>query len=86
MLSILSTYVHACISRVCFCTYTHICCMYIALATGDPTGKIVYADINASQVVGWPQAVPFCHPNNLSKNELQKVSSAMKEIKFILGL
>ena len=60
--------------------------LYTALSTGDPTGKIVYAEINASQVVGWPQSVRFCHPNNLSKSELLEVSSVMKQIKFKLSL
>ena len=61
------------------------CIVHLALTT-DPTGKILYADIHASQVMGWPPSVRFCHPNNLSKSELTKVSSAMKEIKFKLGL
>ena len=56
------------------------------MSTGDPTGKIVYAEINASQVVGWPQSVHFYHPNNLSKSELQKLSSVIKQIKFKPGL
>lgn len=69
------------------CIYI-VYCMYIllALTTGDPTSKISYTEINANQVVGWPQFVSFCHPNNLSISELEKVSSAMKEIKFKPGL
>ena len=56
---------------------------YSALAVGDPHARVPYQQLRSEHIIGLPSGVKFCHPSNLSNDQLEVIYRNIAHIKFI---
>lgn len=58
--------------------------LIVALASGNPKGKVPYASISDSEVCGFPEDLKFGPPSSFSSQALQKILNKADEISKLI--